>query len=110
VVLVNVGHPEESDRLEKVLSATMGTAFSTVLRDPVKDTNTVLLGTDGPASAGTMRAATRTLPPDLAAVTAAAAGRLEPALAGGDVYTDDRAPVEWLIDASIVKVAADGGG
>ena len=35
VVLVNVGHPERSGRLEKVLTATMGTAFATVLRDPV---------------------------------------------------------------------------
>ena len=31
-------------------------------------------------------------------------------LPGGDVYTDDRAPVEWLIDASIVHVAAEGSG
>jgi hypothetical protein len=31
-------------------------------------------------------------------------------LTGGDVFTDDRAPVEWLIDASIVKYAAGGGG
>jgi hypothetical protein len=37
-------------------------------------------------------------------------GRLGPRLPGGRVYTDDVAPVEWLIDASIVKVAADGGG
>jgi hypothetical protein len=48
------------------------------------------------------------MPPDLAAVTASAAQRLETPLRGGAVYTDDRAPVEWLIDASIVKVAADG--
>jgi hypothetical protein len=41
-------------------------------------------------------------------VTAQAAARLAPALPGGEVYTDDRAPVEWLIDASIVQVAADG--
>jgi spermidine synthase len=108
VVLINVGHPRDSDRLEKVLSATMGTAFRTVLRDPVTRTNTVLLGTDAGASAGAMRAAARSQPPDLAAVTAAAAGRLAPPLRGGDVYTDDRAPVEWLIDASIVKVAAEG--
>jgi spermidine synthase len=108
VVLVNVGHPRESDRLEKVLSATMGTAFRTVLRDPVTRTNTVLLGTDAGASAGAMRAAARSQPADLAAVTAAAAGRLARPLRGGDVYTDDRAPVEWLIDASIVKVAAEG--
>jgi spermidine synthase len=108
VVLINVGHPRGSDRLEKVLSATMGSVFRTVRRDPVKGTNTVLLGSDAPASARTMDAAARTLPPDLAAVTAQAAARLAPALGGGEVYTDDRAPVEWLIDASIVQVAADG--
>jgi len=108
VVLINVGHPEGSDRLEKVLGATMSRVFRTVLRDPVKDTNSVLLGTDAPASASTLDAAARSLPPDLAAVTAAAAARLVPALPGGAVYTDDRAPVEWLIDASIVHVAAEG--
>ena len=68
----------------------------------------VLLGTDAPASARSMDAATRSLPPDLAAVSAQAAARLAPALRGGAVYTDDRAPVEWLIDASIVHVAAGG--
>lgn len=108
VVLVNVGHPRDSDRLEKVLSATMGDVFATVLRDPVKETNTVLLATDARASADAVRAAAPSLPPDLAAVTAHAADRLAPRLPGGEVYTDDRAPVEWLIDASIVQVAADG--
>jgi hypothetical protein len=30
-------------------------------------------------------------------------------MAGDHVYTDDRAPVEWLIDRSIVSYAADEG-
>jgi hypothetical protein len=55
-----------------------------------------------------MHAAASAMPPDLAAVTASAADRLQAPLRGGAVYTDDRAPVEWLIDASIVKVAAEG--
>jgi spermidine synthase len=108
VVLVNVGHPSDSDTLEKVLSATMGAALGTVVRDPVKASNTVLVGSAGDVSAGALRAATRSLPPDLAAVAAPTADRLAPALRGGDVYTDDRAPVEWLIDASIVRFAAEG--
>jgi spermidine synthase len=108
VVLINVGHPSGSDRLEKVLSATMGTVLATVVRDPVEPTNTVLLGSEATASRGALRAASRALPPDLAAVAAATADRLAPALRGGAVYTDDRAPVEWLIDESIVKVAAEG--
>jgi spermidine synthase len=109
VVLINVGHPRGSDSLEKVLGATMGAALGTVMRDPVKATNTVLVGSTGDVSAGTLRAAARTLPPDLAAVAADAARRLAPALRGGTVYTDDRAPVEWLIDTSIVRFAAEGG-
>lgn len=106
VVMVNVGHPERSDRLEKVLSATMGAVFAHVLRDPSERVNTVLVASDAPISAGRLAAA-RT-PPQLRPVAAAAAARLAPALTGGDVYTDDRAPVEWLIDASIVQVAAEG--
>ena len=34
VVIVNVGHPEGQDDLEKVLGATMDAAFRTVVRDP----------------------------------------------------------------------------
>ena len=42
-VVVNLGHPEGSDELEKVLSATMGTAFAHVARDPMEPTNTILM-------------------------------------------------------------------
>ena len=38
-------------------------------------------------------------------VAAAAADRLTDGLRGGTVYTDDRAPVEWLVDASLAQVA-----
>ena len=48
------------------------------------------------------------MPADLRPVAASAAGRLAPALEGGEVYTDDKAPVEWLVDKSIVDYAADG--
>jgi hypothetical protein len=34
------------------------------------------------------------------------AARVGPRLPGGSVYTDDKAPVEWLIDKSIVGYAA----
>jgi hypothetical protein len=33
------------------------------------------------------------------------ADRLGPALGGGQVYTDDRAPVEWLTDLSLLRYA-----
>ena len=108
VVLVNVGFPEGSRDLEQVLTATMRDVFPTVLRDPSEPTNTVVLGTAGAAGAGRLRAAAASLPGELRPLAAATAARLEPGLRGGRVYTDDVAPVEWLIDASIVEVAASG--
>ena len=110
VVIVNVGHPEESDKLEKVLSATVADAFPYVLRDPLEDVNTLLVASEAEPSAENLRTIAPELPPDLRPLAFATAARLEPALEGGDVYTDDHAPVEWLIDASIVEEATGGAG
>ena len=110
VVIVNVGHPEGSDRLEKVLSATMGTAFTHLARDPVEPTNTLLMGSQAPITAANLRAASRRLPADLRPLALRSVPRLAPRLRGGAVYTDDKAPVEWLVDKSIVEYAAHGGG
>ena len=113
VLLINIGHPETSDALEKVLTATVRAAgFEHALRDPVKETNTVLIASRVPVTrerllAAAAGAGTGALPTDVARLAREAADRLEPALRGGDVYTDDRAPVEWLIDKSIVSYAAE---
>jgi spermidine synthase len=108
VVLINVGHPEGSDRLEQVLSETLDAVFATVARNAVTDTNTVLIGSDAPVSGAKLRAAIPSLPPELRELAARTADRIAPRLPGGTVYTDDRAPVEWLVDASLVEVAARG--
>ena len=108
MVVINVGHPERSDHLEQVLSATMGAVFPVVRRDPSERTNVMLVGSAAPVSAATLRTAVPRMPVALRPVATATAGRLGPALRGGSVYTDDRAPVEWLIDTSIVQVAARG--
>jgi spermidine synthase len=108
VVMVNAGHPEGNDDLERVLGRTMDEVFGTVLRDPAEATNTLLIGTDGRASPQRLAAAVPALPAPLRPRALEAAARIGPRLPGGRVYTDDHAPVEWLIDASIVEVAADG--
>ena len=106
VVAINVGHPEGSDRLEKVLSATLRAAFREVARDPLNPTNTILMGSDAPMTGGRLLAASRSLAPDLRPVAVRAAARLRPGLTGGAVYTDDHAPVEWLVDESLIEYAA----
>jgi hypothetical protein len=106
VVVINVGHPSESEELEKVLAATMGAVFDHVARDPVKRVNTIMLASRAPLSAQRLRSAAPSLPGAVRPIAFDAAARLAPPLRGGDVYTDDRAPVEWLVDRSIVTYAA----
>jgi spermidine synthase len=107
VVIVNAGHPEGNTDLEEVLGRTMAEVFPTVIRDPIESTNTLLLGTEAPASGALLRDAVPRLPRGLRPVARQSAARITPRLEGGSVYTDDRAPVEWLIDRSILGYAAD---
>ncbi len=109
VVVVNAGHPEGNDDLEKVLARTMSEAFPTVLRDPLEPTNTLLIGSEAPASAANLRDTLPELPAELQPVAAERITEIGPRLPGGEVYTDDRAPVEWLIDRSILGYASDEG-
>ncbi len=104
-VIVNVGHPEGNDDLEKVLGRTMAEAFPTVLRDPIDESNTLLVGSEGPIAAERLRAAAPALPRELRSLALRESARVEPRLEGGSVYTDDKAPVEWLVDRSIIGVA-----
>jgi spermidine synthase len=106
VVIVNVGHPEGQDDLEKVLTATIADVFPHVMRDPIEDTNTLLVASEAPLSAAGIRDAAAGLPLALRPAAYAASARLAAPLRGGAVYTDDKAPVEWLIDKSIVDYAS----
>jgi spermidine synthase len=104
VLVINVGHPRGEDAFEKVMSATVGDAFPYVMRDPIKPTNTLVVASRAPLSEAGLRSPS--VPPELRATAASQA--LEPPLRGGSVYTDDKAPVEWLIDKSIIDYAAAG--
>jgi spermidine synthase len=107
-IVLNIGHPEGQDDLEQVLSATIGAAFPNVLRYPFDETNTLVVASERSVSVRRLAAAARRLPLALRPAARAAAARSAPPLTGGEVYTDDRAPVEWLIDKSIVQYAGDG--
>lgn len=107
LVLVNVGQPPGQTRLERVLAATMATVWPHVARDPVDDENTMLLGSAKPISAA--RLAHSREPPGLAPLARKEAARLGPPLPGGQVFTDDRAPIEQLVDSSLIDYANSRG-
>jgi spermidine synthase len=106
VLVINVGHPEGNDDLETVIGRTLSAVFPSVLRDPFDDTNT-LLAAGEEAGPSRLRATVGTLPAGLQELAKTEAEKTGPRLPGGSVYTDDRAPVEWLVDRSILGYAAD---
>jgi spermidine synthase len=105
LVIVNVGHPEGGQELERVLGRTMAAAFPRVLRWPIEETNTLLVAGEGAFSGARLWANVDALPPSLRREGRRAAAALEPRLPGGEVYTDDHAPVEWLVDSSLLEYA-----
>ena len=104
--IVNVGHLPDSSSLERVVTATLRAVFPYVVRDRVSADNSLLVASTGPLSAASMVAAHAQLPLALQGLLASTSGRLGPPLGGGAVYTDDKAPVEWLTDLSILRYAA----
>ncbi len=106
VVIINVGHPAGESKLERVLTGGLRSALPHVVRDPIESTNTLLVAGRSPLSVARLRRAISSLPPALRPTARAAAYRVGPPLKAERAYTDDRAPVEWLIDKSIVDYAA----
>ena len=108
VLVVNAGHPIGQTELERTLTASIATAFANVRRDPTEPTNTLLVASAAPVTRERLERNVPALPPGLRPLATETAARLAQPLRGGSAYTDDRAPVEWLIDRSIVAYAADG--
>lgn len=101
VLVLNSAHPESSDTLEKALTATVASVFGKgrVWRNPAQPTNSQLVATTGtPPDQGL---ASVSAPAELDSLIDGITARLEPGLRGGPIWTDDRAPVEWLTDMSL---------
>jgi spermidine synthase len=107
MLIINVGHVPGSDALEQVVTATLRTVFRTVMRDRVGRGNSLVMASPGPISSERLLTAAAGLPPELQDLASAARADMGPALGGGTVYTDDRAPVEWLTDLSLLGYATE---
>ncbi len=115
VVVVNAGRTTSDFRLVEALAGTMRDVFPYVLAvDVARYTNTMLFASHQPLTA---EALTRNLEslPDSSPVREVAAwgldsGNIRAVAPGGQVFTDDRAPVEFVIDQMILDAAREIGG
>jgi len=115
--IVNAGRSNTDYRLVNVISDTMRSVFPNVyLIDTPAFTNTMVIGTKNPTSLANFATninAVRQTNPTSALVTLGDAaikdGHIREAAPGSQIFTDDLAPVEDLIDRILLDYARKGG-
>jgi spermidine synthase len=108
VMAINVGYVPGDRRLIDAISATLLTVFPSVHAIDVPGAlNTILVATAQPTTTGNLRRNMGRLEPDahflLRATLEAAAANLAPVSAGPILFTDQRAPVETIIDSLVIR-------
>ena len=110
VVVVNAGRTDTDFRLVDALSATISKAFPTVLVvDVDRYDNSMIFATNEAVSidqfAQRLRETAGIPLVETVAGWALDHGNIRIASADGTVFTDDKAPVEWIIDQIIIDEA-----
>ncbi len=114
VVMINVGRASQDRRFVDALAATMGQVFASLhALDVPFSFNTLLVATPEETSADNLAANLAALPPDahpfLRQTLELAVASLVPVTPSDLVFTDDRAPVETLINAMILDFIVGEG-
>jgi len=113
VVAINVGRTKTDRRLVDAMANTLLRVFpSGYAVDVPRSFNTILVGTMQPTSADNLTqnyyALPADAPPDLRTVIARAANSLVRIEPSAILFTDDRAPVETLVDALVLNFLLSG--
>ncbi len=116
VLAVNVGRAPNDRRLINDLAATIGTVLpSTHVMDIPGTFNSMLYATKQHTSAENLSANLAALLADpqssplLRTAAQVAFTNLQPDPTGGEIYTDDRSPVEWVTNSLVINFILGGG-
>jgi spermidine synthase len=114
VLAVNVGRAPNDRRLVQAIVATLQTVFPSVHAIDVPGAlNTILVATVQPTTAGNLRAGLDQLglqaDPLLREALETAVTHLVPAVAGETIFTDERAPVETIVDSLVIRFLLEEG-
>lgn len=113
-LIINVGRTPADRRLVDALTATLLQVFPSVhAMDVPQSFNTILVATVQPTEDGNLQRNLDALPasadPLLRDTLALGVRSLVPAVAGSPIFTDDRAPVEPLVDSLVLNFLLGGG-
>ncbi len=113
-VAINVGRVPQDRRLIEAMTATLLTVFPSVHTIDVPGSlNTILVATMQPTDAGNLRRHAAQIgdetPPLLRDVLQTAAANLVPTVASAVVFSDERAPVETIIDSLVIRYLLQEG-
>lgn len=114
VVAVNVGRAPDDRRLVDAVTATLLTVFPAVHAIDVPNTlNTILVATVQPTVASNLSVnldqLAATADPLLRAILETAAANLVPTQQSDVIFTDERAPVETIIDSLVLRYLLEQG-
>jgi spermidine synthase len=109
LVALNVASVPGDTRLARAIATTVAAELPAVWTWQALRFNQIVVGLERPLPEDEIRRRLRAVEGDLAPLTRLAARQFRPARPSGDVWTDDRAPVEWITDRMIVEYAAEGG-
>ncbi|MDZ4767524.1 MAG: fused MFS/spermidine synthase [Chloroflexota bacterium] len=114
VVAINVGRTPQDRRLVEALTATLSQVFASVhTLDVPRSFNTILIATQSPSTLSDFVRAYDALPdtadPLLRQTYLTALDAIVETRASDVIFTDERAPVETLIDSLVVNFLLSGG-
>jgi hypothetical protein len=114
VTIINVGRTDTDRRLVDALTSTLLHVFPTVhAMDVPQSFNTILVATQHPTVDANLAANLALLPADanpiLRDALTLAVQRIVPVHESDLVFTDDRAPVETLVDSLVLNFLLSGG-
>ena len=109
VVTINVGHTPDDRRVPETISRTMNEVYGHVYEFDTGPFNTTVVATRDESGAEAIRENLDGAPQVVQPLAAGIAAGIEPTDGSGPILTDDRAPVEWMTDLSILNyVQGDG--
>lgn len=114
VLAINVGRAPRDRRLVEAVTATLNSVFPAVYAIDVPGAlNTILFATVQPTTADNLRTGLEQLGPEadplLREALETAANHLVPATAGDVIFSDERAPVETIIDSLVIRYLLEEG-